>query len=58
MIYVKKKNEKMRVGADFSTGLNDYLKDHTYLLPSKEDIFSTLNHDKVFSKICLKQIYK
>ena len=33
-VYVKKKNEKIRVCADFSTGLKDCLKDHTYPLPS------------------------
>ena len=27
-VYVKKKNKKIRVCTDFSTGLNDCLKDH------------------------------
>ena len=39
-VYVKKKNKKIQVCADISTGLNDCLKDHTYPLPSLEDIFS------------------
>lgn len=33
VVYVKKKNNKIRMCADFSTGLNDCLKDHTYPLP-------------------------
>ena len=55
--YIKKKNKKIRVCAHFSTGLNDCLKDHTYLLPSPEDIFSKLNGGKVFSKTDLSEAY-
>ena len=43
---------------DFSTGLNDCLKYHTYPLPSSEDIFSKLNCGKVFSKIDLTEAYQ
>lgn len=42
-VYVKKKNNRIRVRVDFSTDLNDCLKDHSYLLPSHEDIFTKLN---------------
>ena len=49
--YVKKKNNKNRVCTDFSTGLNECLRDHTYPLPTPEEIFSKLNGGKVFSKI-------
>ena len=38
-VYTKKKNKKIRVCADFSTGVNDCLKDHTYPLPSPEAIW-------------------
>ena len=55
-VYVKKKNEKIQLFADFSNRLNDYLKDHIYLLPSPEDIFK-LNGVKVFSKIDLSEAY-
>ena len=37
-VYVKNKN-KIRVCTDFSTGLNECLKDHNYPLPTPEDIF-------------------
>ena len=48
VVYVKKKNNKIRMCADFSTGQNDCLRDHTYPLPSPEDIFASLNGGKIF----------
>ena len=42
---------------DFSTGVNDCLKDNSYPLPSPEDIFTKLNGGKVFSKIDLSDAY-
>ena len=56
-VYVKKKNKKIWVCADFSTGLNDCLMDHSYPLPSPEDIFTKLNGGKIFSKIGLSEAY-
>ena len=56
-MYVKKKNKKIRVCADFSTGLNDCLMDHSYPFPSPEDIFTKLNGGKIFSKIDLSEAY-
>ena len=55
IVYVKKKNKKIRVCADFSTGLNDCLMDHSY--PRPEDIFTKLNGGKIFSKIDLSEAY-
>ncbi len=57
VVYVKKKNNKIWMCADFSTGLNDCLKDHTYPLPSPEDIFASLNGGKIFSKLDLSDAY-
>ena len=56
-VYVKKKNNKIRVCVDFSTGLNECLWDHTYPLPTSEEIFSKLNGSKVFLKIDLSEAY-
>ena len=56
-IYVKKKNQKIQVCADFSTGFNDCLKDHTYSLSLPEDIFSKVNCGWVFSKMDLPEVY-
>ena len=57
VVIVKKRNDKIRLCADFSTGLNDCLKDHTYPLPSPEEIFAKLNGGKIFSKIDLSEAY-
>ena len=51
------KYTKIRVCADFSTGLNECLWDHTYPLPTPEEIFSKLNGGKIFSKIDLSEAY-
>ena len=56
-VYVKKKSNKIRVYVDFSTGLNECLRNHTYPLPTPEEIFSKLNGGKVFSKIYLSEAY-
>ena len=56
-VYVRKKSNQIRVCADFSTGLNQTLKDHHYPLPSPEEIFNKLNGGKIFSKIDLSDTY-
>ena len=38
-IYEKKKNNKIRIYADYSTELNDCLKEINYPLPTTEEIF-------------------
>ena len=53
----KKKNLKIRVCADFSTGLNAALKDCHYPLPCLEDIFAELNGGKFFSIIDISDAY-
>ena len=49
VVYVKKKNNKIRMCADFSTGLNDCLRNHTNPLPSPEDICASLNGEAIKS---------
>ena len=56
-VYVRKKSNQLRVCADFSTGLNQALKDHLYPLPSPEEKFNKLNGGKIFSKIDLSDAY-
>ena len=56
-VYVKKKNNKIRICADFSTGLNECLWEPTYPLLTLEKIFSKLNGGKVFSKIDFSEAY-
>ena len=56
-VYVRKKSHQIRVCTDFSTGLNQALKDHHYPLPRPEEIFNKLNGSKIFSKIDLSGAY-
>ena len=57
IVYVEKKN-KTRVCADYSTGLNDCLKQINYPNPSAEVVFAQLNGGRIFSKLDLSEAYK
>lgn len=57
VVIVKKTNGNIRLCADYSTGLNAVIEDDHYPLPTAEDIFSTLNGGKLFSKIDLSEAY-
>ena len=54
---VKKANGKVRLCADFSTGLNDALDVHQYPLPAPEDLFTKLNGGTCFAKLDLADAY-
>ncbi|EYB82543.1 hypothetical protein Y032_0357g3380 [Ancylostoma ceylanicum] len=51
IVCVRKANGKMRVCADFSTGLNKALDDYEYSIPIPEDIFAWLNGGTMLSQI-------
>ena len=53
----KEKNNKIRICADYSTGLNDCLKEINYHLPTAEEIFANLNGRRIFSKLDLSEAY-
>ena len=53
----KKKNNKIRLCANYSTGPNDCLKTYKYPLPSSEEIFTKRNGGKIFSKLDLLEAY-
>lgn len=57
IVAVKKPNGKIRLCADYSTGLNDALHLHQFPLPSAEEIFAKLNNGKIYSKIDLAEAY-
>ena len=57
IVVVKKKNGRIRLCADFSTGLNDALQLHQHPLPTTEDIFSKLNGGQLFTQIDLAEAY-
>ena len=54
---VRKKSNQIRFCTDFSTGLNQALKDHHYPLPSPEEIFNKINGGKIFSKVDISDAY-
>ncbi|XP_029142978.1 uncharacterized protein K02A2.6-like, partial [Protobothrops mucrosquamatus] len=57
IVAVKKASGKVRICADFSTGLNTSLEDHQYPLPIPEDIFAKLNGGTCFAKLDLSDAY-
>lgn len=57
IVMVKKANGKVRLCADFSTGLNDALDIHQYPLPAPEDLFTKLNGGTCFAKLDLADAY-
>ncbi|XP_014783310.1 uncharacterized protein K02A2.6-like [Octopus bimaculoides] len=52
-----KKDKIYKMCADSLTGLNDYLLEHNYPLPSPEEVFSKLNGGKIFLKLDLSEAY-
>lgn len=57
IVAVKKKNGKIRICGDYSTGLNNALEPNKYPLPTPEQIFAKLTGKKVFSKIDLSDAF-
>ena len=57
IVMVKKANGKVRLWADFSTGLNDAFDIHQYPLPAPEDLISKLNGGTGFVKLDVVDAY-
>ena len=57
MVYMEKKNSKIRICADYSMGLSNSLKTLYYPLPCQEKIFENLNGRKFFLKIDFSDAY-
>nr|CDJ93658.1 RNA-directed DNA polymerase (reverse transcriptase) domain containing protein [Haemonchus contortus] len=57
IVCVRKQNGKLRICADFSTGLNRALQSFDYPIPMPEDIFASLNGGTIFSQIDLSDAY-
>ncbi|XP_011858363.1 PREDICTED: uncharacterized protein K02A2.6-like [Vollenhovia emeryi] len=57
IVVVKKKNGKLRICADYLTGLNDSLESDKHPLPTPDKIFMHLAGKKTFSKIDLSDAF-
>ncbi|KRY26536.1 Uncharacterized protein T01_4021, partial [Trichinella spiralis] len=57
IVTVKKPNGKIRICADFSTGLNDRLMVDSYPIPRPEDLYQALRGGKTFTKLDLSEAY-
>ncbi|XP_031335233.1 uncharacterized protein K02A2.6-like [Photinus pyralis] len=57
IVVVHKSNGKIRICADYSTGLNTALQPNSHPLPLPEDIFASLTGNKYFSVIDLSEAY-
>ena len=50
-VYIEKKSKEIRVCADFSTDLNDTLKNYHYMLPGLKKVFVLLMRIWYFRKL-------
>lgn len=57
IVAVKKPNGKVRICGDYSSGLNDSLEPHKYLLHRSEDLYVKLANNCFFTHINLSDAY-
>ena len=57
IVVVRKKNGKIRICADFSTGLNDSLEPNRHPLPHPDELSTKLSNCRYFSKIDLSHAF-
>lgn len=57
IVVVKKKNGKIRICGDYSTGLNDELEPNKFPLPTADQIFASLTGCEIFSVIDLSDAF-
>ncbi|XP_017482519.1 PREDICTED: uncharacterized protein K02A2.6-like [Rhagoletis zephyria] len=57
IVVVKKKNGKLRICADYSTGLNNALEPNMYPLPTPDIIFAKFAGKTIFSTIDLSDVF-
>lgn len=57
IVAVKKRDGRVRICADYSTGLNDSLEPEQFPLPTPDEIFAQLSPYKLFSKIDLSDAF-
>ncbi|XP_055701767.1 uncharacterized protein K02A2.6-like [Phlebotomus papatasi] len=57
IVVARKPNGKIRICADYSTGLNEILEFHHYPIPTPTQIFASLGNNSVFSQLDLSDAY-
>lgn len=57
IVVVRRPNGRIRICADYSTGLNSCVEVNAYPLPTPENMFTQLAGSKVFSRIDLSDAY-
>uniref|UniRef100_A0A183BQV6 Reverse transcriptase domain-containing protein n=1 Tax=Globodera pallida TaxID=36090 RepID=A0A183BQV6_GLOPA len=57
LVIVPKPGNKIRLCCDYKVTVNPWLDIHQYPLPRPEELFTTLNNGKRFSKLDLKEAY-
>lgn len=57
LVAVKKKNGRVRVCANYSTGLNESLEPNQYPLPVYEEVFDIVAPFKLFSNVDLSDVF-
>ena len=57
VVWVKKKNGKLRMCADYKVHVNNKIQTEAYLIPSIETIFQKISGAKCFAKIDLSNAY-
>jgi len=58
VVVVTKKDGGIRICADFKMTINPHLHMQTFLLPTADEIYSTLANGESFSKLDLARAYK
>ena len=56
-VIVPKKDGRFRICGDYKVTVNQALDVEEYLLPTPEELFSTLSGGRIFSKLDLSQAY-
>ncbi|XP_018497443.1 uncharacterized protein LOC108865167 [Galendromus occidentalis] len=57
IVVVRKANGQIRMCADYSTGLNEALRDVDYPLPNMEEIMSRFSGNRIFTQLDLADAY-
>ena len=58
IVIVPKADKSIRICGDYKVSINPYLRIEGYLLPTIQDLFSSLTNGAVFSKLDLQHAYQ